>query len=203
LDGKERKKELSKRNFLAAALGLALALIFMLAVCLHVMAQELRIAQERLDDAYEEIVESERKISAARRTTAALEDTVFQLRQENEAQVEELALRKKLATLSKMENITVSHYCCELYEHICGTGDGLTASGVPVQAGVSVAVDPEIIPLGSTVFVDYGDGHIHTYTAHDVGGYIKGKHIDVAVETHDMAVAMGLRTANIWWEENK
>ena len=192
---------MSKRNFLASALGLALALIFMLAVCLHIMAQELRIAKERLDGAYEEIAESEREILAARRTTEALEDTVFHLRRENEAQAEELALRKKLATLSKMENVTVSHYCCELYEHICGTGNGITASGEPVQAGVSVAVDTGIIPLGSVVYVDYGDGEIHTYIAHDTGGAVVGGHIDVAVETHEVAEQLGLRNATVWWEE--
>lgn len=201
MDGKERKKELSERNILIATLGLALALIFVLAVCLHIMAQELRIARERLDGAHEEIVESERKISAARRTVEALEDTVFHLRRENESQAEELALRKKLTRLPKMENCTVSHYCCELYEHICGTGNGITASGEPVQAGVSVAVDPYIIPLGSRVYVDYGDGEIHTYIAHDTGGAVVGGHIDVAVETHHLATQLGLRSATVWWEE--
>ena len=95
----------------------------------------------------------------------------------------------------------VSHYCCELYEHICGTGNGITASGTQVTAGVSVAVDPEIIPLGSVVYVDYGDGEIHSYIAEDVGGAVNGAHIDVAVEMHDVAMQLGLRRATVWWEE--
>ena len=33
-------------------------------------------------------------------------------------------------------------YCSEQYEHICGTGDGITASGVQAEPGVSIAVDP-------------------------------------------------------------
>ena len=201
MDGEERKKELSKRNFLASALGLALALIFALAVCLHIMARELRNAKALLDVANEQIAESKREISAYERTVEALNDTIFHLHKLNDSQAEELALRKRLATISKMENVTVSHYCCELYEHICGTGNGITASGTRVTAGVSVAVDPDIIPLGSVIYVDYGDGEIHSYIAEDVGGAVNGAHIDVAVETHDQAVKLGLRRATVWWEE--
>ena len=192
---------MSKRNFLASALGLALALIFVLAVCLHILARELRNAKALLDVANEQIVESKREISAAERTVEALNDTVYHLRKLSDSQAEELALRKRLSSMQKMENCTVSHYCCELYEHICGTGNGITASGTQVTAGVSVAVDPDIIPLGSVIYVDYGDGEIHSYIAEDVGGAVNGAHIDVAVETHDQAVKLGLRRATVWWEE--
>ena len=115
---------------------------------------------------------------------------------------EEVAFAEKLCRLPRMTACTVSHYCCEKRPHICGTGNGITASGVPVQAGVSVAVDPKVIPLGSTVYVDYGDGVVHTYIAHDTGGAVKGNHIDVAVETHAEASRLGLRKAIVWWEEN-
>jgi 3D (Asp-Asp-Asp) domain-containing protein len=115
---------------------------------------------------------------------------------------EEVAFANKLCRLPRMTACTVSHYCCEKRPHICGTGNGITASGAPVQAGVSVAVDPKVIPLGSTVYVDYGDGVIHTYIAHDTGEAVKGNHIDVAVETHAEASSLGLRKAIVWWEEN-
>ena len=114
---------------------------------------------------------------------------------------EEVAFANKLCRLPRMTACTVSHYCCEKYAHICGTGNGITASGVPVQAGVSVAVDPTVIPLGSTVYVDYGDGIVHTYIAHDTGGAVKGNHIDVAVETHAEATRLGMKNATVWWEE--
>ena len=115
---------------------------------------------------------------------------------------EEVAFANKLCRLPRMTACTVSHYCCEKRPHICGTGNGITASGVPVQAGVSVAVDPTVIPLGSTVYVDYGDGIVHTYIAHDTGGAVNGSHIDVAVATHAEASRLGLRKAIVWWEEN-
>lgn len=104
-------------------------------------------------------------------------------------------------TANKILNCTVTYYCCEPYPHICGTGDGLTASGAPVTAGVSCAVDPGLIPLGSTVWVDYGDGELHEYIAQDVGAWIVGGHIDLAVGTHDEALQLGRRTATVYWKE--
>ena len=91
---------------------------------------------------------------------------------------------------------TVTHYCCELYAHVCGDGDGLTATGVPVTPGV-VAVDPEVIPLGSTVIIDG-----QAYLAADTGGAVRGSHVDIAVATHQEALELGTRTAEVWVVED-
>lgn len=87
---------------------------------------------------------------------------------------------------------TITYYCCEAYEHICGTGTGLTATGIPVAPGM-VAVDPDVIPLGSTVIIEGRE-----YLAADTGGAIKGNRIDIAVETHQEALELGIRTATVW-----
>ena len=100
-----------------------------------------------------------------------------------------------------LTDCTVTYYCCERYPHICGGGTGITASGREVEAGVSVAVDPAKIPLGSRVFVDYGNGVVHEYRADDTGNAVLGNHIDIAVQTHDEALALGLKTATVWWCE--
>ncbi len=91
---------------------------------------------------------------------------------------------------------TVTYYCCEKRPHICGTGDGLTATGVPVAPGVC-AVDPDVIPLGSTVIVNGT-----SYLAADVGGAIKGQRIDIAVATHAEALELGVATAEVFLEED-
>ena len=67
---------------------------------------------------------------------------------------------------------------------------------------MSCAVDPRLIPLGSTVWIDYGDGELHEYVAQDVGGWVNGAHVDLAVETHDKALQMGRRTATVYWGED-
>ena len=100
-----------------------------------------------------------------------------------------------------LTDCTVTYYCCERYPHICGGGTGITASGREVEAGVSVAVDPAKIPLGSRVFVDYGDGIVHEYRADDTGNAVLGDHIDVAVATHGEALMLGMKTATVWWRE--
>jgi len=86
----------------------------------------------------------------------------------------------------------ITAYCCEPYAHICGTGDGLTATGIPVTPGIA-AVDPSVIPLGSTLIVDG-----QQYLAADVGGAVKGLVVDIAVATHQEAVDFGLQSAPVW-----
>lgn len=102
-----------------------------------------------------------------------------------------------LARAHKIENCTVTHYavCVEC----CGKTDGITASGRTATPYVSVAVDPGIIPLGSDVLVDYGDGEINYYRADDTGSGVTGDHIDLCVQSYDEAVQLGVRTATVYW----
>lgn len=86
----------------------------------------------------------------------------------------------------------ITYYCCEPYEHVCGDGDGLTATGIPVAPGI-VAVDPEVIPYGTTVVIDGVE-----YLAADCGGGIKGDRIDIAVPTHQEALELGVQYKEVW-----
>ena len=97
----------------------------------------------------------------------------------------------------RLDDVTVTHYdpCVKC----CGKTDGITATGVPVTPYYTVAVDPEVIPLGSEVLVDYGDGVIHYYRAEDTGGGVKGKHLDLCVTDHTEALTLGVRQATVWF----
>lgn len=97
----------------------------------------------------------------------------------------------------RLDDVTVTHYdpCVKC----CGKTDGITATGVPVTPYYTVAVDPEVIPLGSEVLVDYGDGVIHYYRAEDTGGGVNGKHIDLCVTDHTEALTLGVRQATVWF----
>jgi 3D (Asp-Asp-Asp) domain-containing protein len=69
---------------------------------------------------------------------------------------------------------------------------GKTASGLPVRKGV-VAVDPDLIPLGTRLFVPgYGRA-----IAADVGVAIKGRIIDLWMPTEEQARSWGRRTVVI------
>jgi len=100
----------------------------------------------------------------------------------------------------RIDNCDITRYCCEAREHICGTGDGTTATGVPVTPDWTCAVDPNVIPYGSDVMVDYGDS-VAFYKAQDCGGAIKGNHIDLAVDTHQRALEAGRTTATVYFLE--
>ena len=107
-----------------------------------------------------------------------------------------------LARAHVIDGVTVTFYCAERYHHICGTGDGIAADGTPVLAWATCAVDPDVIPLGSTVLVDLGDGYgLRTLIANDVGGSVKGNHIDLCVATHEEALQLGRQTATVYWCE--
>ena len=65
--------------------------------------------------------------------------------------------------------------------------------GIRLIEGVSIAVDPNIIPYESEVIIDE-----HTYLAHDTGGKIKGNRIDVYFENHNEALKFGVRYAEVF-----
>jgi 3D (Asp-Asp-Asp) domain-containing protein len=70
---------------------------------------------------------------------------------------------------------------------------GTTRTGAPVQWGV-VAVDPGVIPLGSSVYVDgYGSAR-----ALDTGGAIQGNRIDLYMDSEGAAASWGVRSVLVY-----
>lgn len=112
----------------------------------------------------------------------------------------ELIEEALLARSHKLENVKITFYCCEEYEHICGTGNGITASGRRVTPYVSCAVDTSIIPLGSTIMIEH-NGEMVYLRADDTGSAIQGNRMDIAVQGHQEALGLGVKTADIWWCE--
>lgn len=94
---------------------------------------------------------------------------------------------------------TVTYY--DLCVRCCGKTDGITASGAKAVPYETCAVDPAVIPLGSIVIVDFGDGMLRRYRAEDTGGAVDGNHIDICVASHEEALELGIRWADVWWEE--
>lgn len=94
-------------------------------------------------------------------------------------------------------DVRVTHYCT--CSKCCGWSTGITASGRQAVPGYTIAVDPSIIPLGTTVLIDYGDGVLHEYRADDTGGAIKGAKIDVCMSTHQEALEAGVKSATVYW----
>ena len=104
-----------------------------------------------------------------------------------------------LARAHLIEDCTVTHY--DVCETCCGSAGGITASGVRAAPYITCAVDPAMIPLGSDLLVDYGDGELHYYRADDTGTGVLGSHIDLCVSSHAEALDLGVRTADVYWVE--
>ncbi len=71
---------------------------------------------------------------------------------------------------------------------------GITASGTTAAEGRTIAVDPEVIPLGTHVFVDGRE-----YIAEDTGSGIDGRTIDIFFGSHRAALQWGKRQVTVRW----
>lgn len=81
---------------------------------------------------------------------------------------------------------------CPCYR--CSEGWGrLTSSGALATADHTVAVDRRVIPIGSRLLINGQE-----YIAQDVGGGVKGNHIDIYFNTHAETTQYGVRNAEIY-----
>ncbi len=67
------------------------------------------------------------------------------------------------------------------------------ASGEQLIEGVSIAVDKEVIPYGTTVLINGKE-----YIAHDCGGALKKKKNDVYTSSHESALEFGVQYAEVF-----
>lgn len=93
--------------------------------------------------------------------------------------------------LKSLGTFTITAYCpCE---KCCGKSDGITATGVKATAGRTIAVDPNVIPYGTELFIDG-----FTYRAEDTGGSIKGNKLDIFFNNHLEALEWGVREYEVF-----
>lgn len=105
----------------------------------------------------------------------------------------EPSLEDELAHKSRVgegETYIVTAYCGCV--QCCGKNDCITATGTVATEGRTIAVDPTIIPYGTTVYIDGVP-----YVAEDCGGAIKGNHIDMYFESHSDALKWGVQECKV------
>ncbi len=81
----------------------------------------------------------------------------------------------------------------EVFQATAYTGGGRTASGTRARVG-EIAVDPRVIPLGTTVYVE-GFGPLR---AEDTGGAIKGHIIDIYMSSSSACRSWGRRSVTVY-----
>lgn len=74
-------------------------------------------------------------------------------------------------------------------------GGQRTALGIKPKSGVTIAVDPRLIPLGSKVFIQGFGWRL----AQDTGGAIKGRRIDIFMSSRRLADTFGRRRLKIFF----
>lgn len=90
---------------------------------------------------------------------------------------------------------TITHYCgCR---ECNGRWTGYPAkNGEELQDNYTIAVDPNVIPLGTYIKID---GHDVTYKACDTGSKIKNNRIDIYVSDHNECLELGIkRKVKVW-----
>lgn len=84
--------------------------------------------------------------------------------------------------------------CCELYNHICG-GTGVTASGMPQVSGITAGANFDALAAGTWIYIE----GVGIRQVQDTGPDCPMNHIDVAVETHEEALAWKLQGIHRVW----
>lgn len=93
-------------------------------------------------------------------------------------------------------NYRVTAYCpCA---KCCGKSDGITATGTRAKQGRTVAVDPDVIPYGSTVVIYYKKEIVGIYTAEDCGAHIRGRRLDLYYDSHSDALEWGIKKCKVY-----
>ena len=120
-----------------------------------------------------------------------------------EAEAEEISrnfekvttIETKESELKSLGSFTVTAYCC--CKKCCGKEPthpayGITKSGTKATEGRTIAVDPNIIPLGTTVYLNNTP-----YIAEDTGSAIKGNKIDLFINDHQRAKVFGVQEMEV------
>ena len=144
--------------------------------------------------------EARRKRLAEERRKKRIEDERKRREAEERAKIEAEAETSTSASCSGSKHTAVfevtaycnCRHCCGQYSPEVTGKTAHTASGTVPCAGRTVAVDPNVIPLGSTVVING-----HSYIAEDTGSAVKGNVIDVFYDSHSDADNWGRRSLEV------
>jgi 3D (Asp-Asp-Asp) domain-containing protein len=189
------------RNYKTTDLTISIsALIFVVGILIGAFATSISCSK-KLNDMQEQLEITQNTVSQYKEVCKTLED---QLQYEYEVNENlELDLAEAMATVANLKSeeyeiiymgeFKITYYCDELGSHVCG-GNGVTASGEQTVVGITAAADWSILPQGSKVYIE----SVGFREIQDVGGGVKGNHIDVLVETHQDAIDLGTHDEGVW-----
>ena len=112
-------------------------------------------------------------------------------------EVKQIVKESEITPEPEIERVSLGEYRITAYcacEKCCGAwADGITYTGTEATEGRTIAVDPDVIPLGSIVEINGAE-----YVAEDIGGAIKGDRIDLYFNSHQDALEWGVQYLDIF-----
>jgi 3D (Asp-Asp-Asp) domain-containing protein len=97
------------------------------------------------------------------------------------------------------KKLTVQATAYWTHDPVDASGTGIAYDGTPAVPYKTIAVDPRVIPLQSQVYIP-GIGQVR---ANDTGSAIKGKIIDIAMDSRNAAWDWGRRNIEIYILDEK
>lgn len=148
-----------------------------------------------------EMAEVKEELRTVKKQKRELEKEVKRLQNE----IDKLTHQNENDKLTQQKEVSNwNDYEATAYTAYCSTGcTGVTATGVDVRNSIYhkgkrvVAVDPNVIPLGSTVKIRLSNGTTFEATAQDTGGAIKGNKIDILHNTKQEAKQFGRQKVEV------
>lgn len=197
---KQNKTLFEAFKFWRAAAVFMLAVSIITTVCGGAAVNNVRQAAERSSAEYQAKLESVEhvrdlaveQLGSMSQKVEALEEELDALKSAQvQAQAQAQSNNMAGGQYVSLGEFTVSAYCS--CERCCNQwADGITASGLPAEPGI-IAVDPNVISLGSYVMIDGVE-----YLAADTGGAIKGNRIDVFFPSHASALEYGVQSHEVY-----
>lgn len=169
-------------------------------------AEELFIEAEILHNKAKAAQEAAEKVEPEQ--VIVIEETVLRAEplSEKTAEMPKTCLEPTPEPVS-MGNYTITAYCpCEICCGYWATTRPLdengkpiiyTASGALAKAGTTIAVDPSVIPHGTSVWFEGPDG-MRKYIAQDTGSAVDGYHIDLYFDSHEEALSWGSQVREVF-----
>ena len=161
-----------------------------------------QFAYDRMEEYETELLETYEELNAYKNDFVFARDSLIAEQDKNILLLEELNKAKDTVNTLKSEeyelvyigDFKITYYCDSSYEHICGYGKHITASGKKTEVGWTAASDWGVLPNGTIVYIS-GIGFREIM---DVGGAVNGNHIDVLVQEHQEALNLGTSYNDVW-----
>lgn len=172
------------RSFFKTVLQISLiALAIIAGITIWFVAAERQAEAE----AWAAVLRSHRITSAAIEPARALSfngpDEIDWAPEAPEPEIKEEAVWESIGTF------TLTFYCpCR---KCSGKWGHRTSTGATCEEGITVAVDPKVIPYGTRLLIDG-----HEYIAQDTG--VKGRRIDIFMESHKACLDNGVQKTEVY-----